>query len=343
MTNYARSEAWPLVLLGLLVLMTCSPAQPAPKPDPEPKALPLEKALRKARVDGQYAMLVRQFKAPEDAAKYGDFRDLGQRDQKEYAGLKDLPKGYWVYVYPYWYIWRDRTAENRPKRAWGPEQATGEPDTHMAGDIQTAWASLTPDGQDEWLMLEYAEPVAPEAVLVYETFNPGALCRVTVFKLDGEEVEVWKGKDPTPMNSGMGTSEITFEAPFKTNRVKIYLDSRNVPGWNEIDAVGLRDTAGKTHWAVSAEASSTYAQGNPAVGQFVPAQALIRARVVAPPAVPVPPPMPAPAAVPPPPPAQPPRPAAAPKNNEERIRQLENDVRELKDAVKELKELLKKK
>src|SRR5438552_2365475 len=57
------------------------------------------------------------------------------------------------------------------KRGWGPEQATGAPDTPLAGDYTTAWASATPDGQDEWLELEYAKPVLAEAVLIHETYN----------------------------------------------------------------------------------------------------------------------------------------------------------------------------
>jgi hypothetical protein len=47
---------------------------------------------------------------------------------------------------------------------------------------------------------------------------------------------------------------------FKTKRVKVYIDSPSVAGWNEIDAVGLRDADGKTHWAAKAEASTTFAQ-----------------------------------------------------------------------------------
>jgi hypothetical protein len=46
---------------------------------------------------------------------------------------------------------------------------------------------------------------------------------------------------------------------FKTNKVKLYLKSTEVPGWNEIDAVGLLDAAGKLQWATKAEASSSYA------------------------------------------------------------------------------------
>lgn len=225
-----------------------------------PEALPLQEAFRKAQVDGKYEMLLRQIKVPGDYEKYGDFRDSGLRELKKYADFTELPKGYWVYVYPYWYIWRDLSAAAPLKRAWGPEQATGPPDTPGAGDIQTAWAALKPNGQKDWLMLEYAQPVVPGAVLVHETFNPGALYRVTAFKLDGEEVEVWRGKDPTPPGSGRGVSEIPLKINFKTNRVRLWIDSGAVPGWNEIDAVGLRDAAGNTHWATRADASTTYAE-----------------------------------------------------------------------------------
>jgi hypothetical protein len=275
----------------------------------EPVPLPLQEALEKARVDGKYEMLLRQFRVAGDRAEYGPFRDLGPRGVKEYAGLTDLPEGHWVYVYPYWYVWRDLSAAPRPRRPYGPEQATGPPDTPNAGDQGTAWASLTPDGQEEWLLLEYAEPVVPTAVLIHETFCPGALHRVSVFNLAGEEVDVWKGKDPTAAGTPMGVSEIPFKVRFKTNRVKIYLDSKNVLGFNEIDAVGLRDSAGKTHWAASADASSSYAQ---------PQGGVNRVRAFQPAA--------APFAV-----------APAAENKDDRIRQLENEVKELKETLKELR------
>ena len=94
----------------------------------------------------------------------------------------------------------------------------------------------------------------PTAVLVYETYNPGALVRVTAFNLDGAEVELWKGQDPTTADNEQGVSEVPVKADFKTNRIKIYIDSKSVPGWNEIDAVGLRDKDKKMHWAAAVEA-----------------------------------------------------------------------------------------
>ena len=147
-------------------------------------------------------------------------------------------------------------------RAWGPEQATGAPDVRAAGDHQAAWASLTEDGQPEWLLLEYAESVSIAKVKVCENYCPGALCKVTVFDDAGKEIEAWAGKDPTPATAPMGTSEIVFKTAYKSNRIKIYLDSVAIRGWNEIDAVGVVHGAGKTLWAVKASASSTYAEPN---------------------------------------------------------------------------------
>lgn len=245
-----------LALVGLGAVLAWTGGSPAQKAAP---LLTPEDSLKKASA-GKYIMLLRQIKVEKDPTVDGDLVDLGYQQRREHAGHADLPNGHWVYVAPYWYIWRDLKAETKPRRNWGPEQAVGPPDTWPRfGDLVTSWASLTEDGQDEWLLLEYAEPIQPYAALVYATYNPGAISRLTVFKLDGTEVEVWKGKDPTPVGSQKGISIIPFRINFKINRIKIYLASKSVGGWNEIDAVGLR-TRSKTYWATAVEASSTYAQ-----------------------------------------------------------------------------------
>jgi hypothetical protein len=148
-------------------------------------------------------------------------------------------------------------------RPWSPGQATGEPDAWLfktGGDYIQAWASLTPDGQEEWLELTWDEPLEAVGVDVYETYNPGALVRVIAYK-DDVEVAKWEGIDPTPRDApdGKGISKIRFDKLVSTAKIRLILDSANVPGWNEIDAVGLVDTSGTVHWATGATASSTYA------------------------------------------------------------------------------------
>lgn len=145
-----------------------------------------------------------------------------------------------------------------PNRPWFPVQATGAPDTPAPGDQITAWASATTDGQPEWLLLKYKKPVEAVAVHVYETYNPGALTKVTVFDPDGKEITAWEGTDPTDRSKQMGVSKIPLDVDFPIDKVKLYLDSPSVQGWNEIDAVGLMDEKEEMHWAADAEASSIF-------------------------------------------------------------------------------------
>jgi hypothetical protein len=146
-------------------------------------------------------------------------------------------------------------------RGFSPDQVTGPPDVRQAGDNSQAWASQTPDGQKEWLLCEYAEPVEVRAVIVYETYNPGALVQVSAFNSEGDEIVAWEGNDPTPRGKSKGISVIPVKLDFRVQRIRLSIDSPAVPGWNEIDAVAVEDRDGNTHWAVRAEASSSYGFG----------------------------------------------------------------------------------
>ena len=233
-----------------------------------------EEAVKKASVGGKYDNLLLKFEAEIDRGLYSEFRDYGYSSTKRYAKQKNLPPGYWVYVYPNWYIWGNLA--NRPAaaevvfeagpalvpiagRAWGPEQATGPPNTPGAGDVQTAWASRTQDGQEEWLELTYEKSVVPSQVEIHETFNPGAVFKVSVFSSIGEEHTVWEGDDPTAVGLARGVSKIDLDTKLLVNRIRVYIDSPKVGGWNEIDAVGLKDKNGKIQWATAATASSSFA------------------------------------------------------------------------------------
>jgi hypothetical protein len=59
-----------------------------------------------------------------------------------------------------------------------------------------------------------------------------------------------------------GVANITLFVPPAdpplTNRVKLYLDTAAVPGWNEIDAVELVDAEGNAQWASGSTASSAW-------------------------------------------------------------------------------------
>jgi hypothetical protein len=149
---------------------------------------------------------------------------------------------------------------------WSPDQATGAPDTSGAGDKPTAWATLGEDRGDEWLKLEYRTEVRVATVRVYENFNPGAIVKVTAFKSDGTEEAIWQGQES--INAAPNIFEVTAKQNIKSKSIKIYLDTRLVRGWNEIDAVQLVGKDDSTQWAWKASASSTYASSRGGVNSI---------------------------------------------------------------------------
>jgi hypothetical protein len=74
------------------------------------------KVPAEATVDGNYSRLLRTLKVPAAEKLYGKFCDLGYYPETEYSGYKDLPLGYWVYLAPNMYIWKDskRPREKEP-------------------------------------------------------------------------------------------------------------------------------------------------------------------------------------------------------------------------------------
>ena len=87
---------------------------------------------------------------------------------------------------------------------------------------------------------------------------------------DDEETLAWEGEDPTPRDQPKGVSVFPLKLDFAFNRIKIYIDSPAVPGWNEIDAVGLRDADGETQWATDVVASTSFGITAAETQAFVP-------------------------------------------------------------------------
>jgi hypothetical protein len=143
--------------------------------------------------------------------------------------------------------------------SWSPGQAAGAPDTLQHGDYSTAWASQQPDGGREWLRLTYGKAVEVSEVNIHETYNPGALSKVSAIMPDGSERVLWEGTG-TPEE---GVIERTVKVPpgIRSDQILVELDTARVPGWNEIDAVELVGRDGSRQWAAESTASSYYGEG----------------------------------------------------------------------------------
>jgi hypothetical protein len=69
--------------------------------------LSVPKLLDKASSSGKYRELLHVLYLPQDKASYQEFSDYGHYTGTAYAGYNNLTPGYWVYVYPRWYIWKE--------------------------------------------------------------------------------------------------------------------------------------------------------------------------------------------------------------------------------------------
>jgi len=124
---------------------------------------------------------------------------------------------------------------------YSAERAIGPPTVMRAGDSVQAWCSKTADAGEEWLELDFDPPVLAKAVRVVQNWNPGAVTQIEVVDAEGATTIVWRGPDATVYAANqIGVLEAPFAAPSpRVVRVKVTFDTKQVKGWNQIDAVGL--------------------------------------------------------------------------------------------------------
>lgn len=141
---------------------------------------------------------------------------------------------------------------------YGVNQATGRPDCLEKGDCVFAWSPLLENGGKEWIELEYPEEVSATAIYVSESNNPGSVYQINGFDTEGKEMKLWSGDGRNWERGSNGIATIAVKDLFPTHRLKLYLDTSTVPGWNTIDAVGIEDENGWVQWAESAKGSSDF-------------------------------------------------------------------------------------
>jgi hypothetical protein len=217
---------------------------------------------RLARCGGKYSMLLHQFRAEEPSR--GDLAELGLRAaQDRYGEQRDLPEAFWVWSRPYWFLFRDGPGRPAVSRRYGADQATGGPDTMPSLEAPSAWCPATKAGGPEWLELDFGGAVRTTRIDVRQSHGPSTIVRVIAYDERGRAIEVWHDAEPMPCPPFFHFVDVPG---FLVTRVRIEINTKPA-GWTEIDAVGLVDDRGDTHWAVAAAASSTYADVEAAVAK----------------------------------------------------------------------------
>lgn len=125
--------------------------------------------------------------------------------------------------------------------SWSALQVTGAPDTYPeCGDIGTAWASEFSNGVDS-LTVSYQNAVVPRQILIYQTYNPGAIVSVFAFGAGMQTAQVYSAQ-PQVLDPSACPNILTIDVTnvdFPVESLQIDLDQSNHSSWNEIDAVEL--------------------------------------------------------------------------------------------------------
>ena len=126
--------------------------------------------------------------------------------------------------------------------AWSATRVLGPPDVYPAsGDNANAWASLSADGGAEFIEVRFAEPRQLQGVTIAETYNPGAIARIEGFGINGQRVVLFDAGPWGQFAAQPGAIMQHFSgacSPIALATVRVTLNSAQVSGWNELDAIG---------------------------------------------------------------------------------------------------------
>ncbi len=142
------------------------------------------------------------------------------------------------------------------------------------GSFYTAWAPASRNGSLEFLELMFEEEVYVCGIDIFETYLPGAVYKVSVLKKDTQEFQtVWLGpsvQNRMPKRSRI-FSPVLKRTNYKTNVVRIDIDTRGSKMWTEIDCVrlhGYRQWPSANDSTVIVDGDGTVSSGSGNIGNI---------------------------------------------------------------------------
>jgi outer membrane protein OmpA-like peptidoglycan-associated protein len=127
-------------------------------------------------------------------------------------------------------------------------QILGQPNVlPIGGESSNAWGVKVKSGkeadEDAFIRVEYEKPALIRQIAIAESFNPGAITKVTIFgPEDGQEKVVYEGTAHNAnVKSRMMNIFLDNVTEFYVKEVEIRLNPILVPGVNQIDAIGIAE------------------------------------------------------------------------------------------------------
>jgi outer membrane protein OmpA-like peptidoglycan-associated protein len=122
-------------------------------------------------------------------------------------------------------------------------QVLGSPNkTPQIGQTVCAWSSSGADTYaEEFIKVGFENPMKIKQICIAENFNPGAVVRVLAYDSTDTEYLIHENKEDGPTEKGRMWNIIIPETPYKVYAVKLIVAPAKVPGYNQIDAIGISD------------------------------------------------------------------------------------------------------
>lgn len=98
---------------------------------------------------------------------------------------------------------------------------------------------------EEFVEVEFEYPLKAEKIAIFENYNPGAISKVIVSAKDTPDELIIFQADKFPF---LDKNDRVFEIKiprltFLVSRAKVFLKTSRIPGFNQIDAIGITDNA----------------------------------------------------------------------------------------------------
>lgn len=124
---------------------------------------------------------------------------------------------------------------------WSPQQALGEPDVFVYGDVLRAWAPLSENGTLEFIAVGFDRAVFATGVTIRETYGNGMIIEVELIDEQGAAHSIWTDDDPSQPGEPVDFAINWTQTEYAVSGVRIHIDTdANLDTWEEIDAIELR-------------------------------------------------------------------------------------------------------
>ena len=158
--------------------------------------------------------------------------------------------------------WADRLlsySSQRGEMAYSAKQVLGAPSKLPAlGDCGCAWVPKLPDNnQEEFVRVSFRQKIQVERIYISENHNAGAIREIQLFDQYNIAHTVYVRPKLEPQYGRMLIIDIP-KTTFVTADLKLILDTESVPGFNQIDAIGI--SSAKTPYAMPEIPVSNYFQ-----------------------------------------------------------------------------------